>query len=397
MIPIKISDSIHYIGTNDRRKELFENIWPLPNGVSYNSFLINDDKTVLLDTVESGSLASFVGTVADILHGKQLDYLVINHMEPDHSGEIKTIVSRWPEVKIIGNNKTFKMLEGLYGITGNLHEVKDGDMLELGRHTLKFVTTPWVHWPETMMTYDLTDKVLFSGDAFGTFGTLDGNIFDDEIDFTLYEDEMRRYYSNIVGKYSNMVQKALGKLAGMEISCICPLHGPIWRSHPEKVIGLYDRWSRYEAEEGVVIVYASMYGNTAGVADYIARRVAEQGIRRVRVFDVSKTHMSYIVSEIWKYKGLILGSCAYNSYMFPLMENLCRELQHVGIGNRVLGLFGGYSWSGGGVKNLSLFATESGMELVGEPADIFGAPIPEKLEKCDALAKAVAERAKGSL
>lgn len=385
---INVTDTIYYIGVNDRRKELFENLWPLPNGVSYNSYLIRDEKTALLDTVEAGSSGeAFLAMVEEALDGKVLDYLIINHMELDHSGEIAAVVRRWPNIQIVGNKKTFKILEGYYGITDNLLEMCDGGELSLGYHNLKFVYTPWVHWPETMMTYCTTEKVLFSADAFGTFGTLDGTIFDDEIDFEVYREEMRRYYSNIVGKYSGMVQKAFAKLAGVEIKVICPLHGPVWRSNPGRVLALYDRWSRYMARDGVVIIYASMYGNTAQIADYIARKVAELGIHKIKVHDVSKTHISYLISDIWKYKGVILGSCAYNAEMFPLMEQLTRELQHMGVKEKYLGLFGSYSWNGGGVRNLQCFADEIGWEMVAPSADLFGSPTPEKLAQCDAIAQ----------
>lgn len=387
---INVTDKIFWLGVNDRRKNLFENMWPLPNGVSYNSYLIKDEKTALIDTVEMGTDAGYLSWVENLLDGRELDYLVINHMEPDHSGEIGAIVRRYPNVEIVGNQKTFKILEAYYGINSNLLDVCDGAELNLGYHKLKFVFTPWVHWPETMMTYDMTDGVLFSADAFGTFGTLDGGIFDDQIDFEIYREEMRRYYSNIVGKYSNMVQKALAKLEGVPVNFLCPLHGPIWRENPSKVIELYDRWSRYQAREGVVVIYASMYGNTAQTADYIARRLSQEGVTQIKVHDVSKSHLSYLISDIWKYKGVILGSCAYNTNMFPMMENLTRELEHMGVKNKYLGLFGSYSWNGGGVRNLSTFAQNIGWEQVASAADIFGAPTAEKLKACDEIAAAMA-------
>lgn len=392
---IKVTDKIYWLGVNDRRKQLFENMWPLPNGVSYNSYLIKDEKTALLDTVEMGSDAGYLQWVESLLDGRELDYLIINHMELDHAGEIGAIVRRYPKVQIVGNLKTFKILEGYYGITDNLIDVCDGAELDLGYHKLKFVFTPWVHWPETMMTYDITDGVLFSADAFGTFGTLDGGIFDDQIDFETYREEMRRYYSNIVGKYSNMVQKALAKLAGIPVNYLCPLHGPIWRENPSKVIELYDRWSRYEARDGVVIIYASMYGNTAQTADYIARKLSENGVKQIKVHDVSKSHLSYLISDIWKYKGVILGSCAYNTNMFPLMEMLTRELEHMAVKNKYLGLFGSYSWNGGGVRNLNCFAENIGWEMVAPSADIFGTPTAEKLAACDVIAEAMAAKLRG--
>lgn len=393
---VNVSERVHWIGVNDRRKNLFENIWPLPNGVSYNSYLITDEKSALIDTVEMGSDGAYIERIELLLNGKELDYLIINHMELDHAGEIETVVRRYPNIKIVGNSKTFRILHGYFGsLCNNLVEVCDGDMLDLGYHKLKFIFTPWVHWPETMMTYDTTEQILFSADAFGTFGTLDGGVFDDQTHFEFYEDEMRRYYSNIVGKYSGMVQKAFVKLNGVTIRTICSLHGPIWRTNVCQVIDLYDRWSTYKAEDGVVVIYASMYGNTARMADYIANGIAQQGIRKIKVHDVSKTHISYLINDIWKYKGVILGSCAYNGEMFPQMESLCREMVHMGVKNRSLGIFGSYSWNGGGVRNLKKFADEIGWEQVAEPAEIFGRPSQEKYNMCDQLAIAMAAKLKG--
>lgn len=392
--PQKVTGNIFWLGVNDRKKHLFENMWPLPNGVAYNCYLIKDEKTALVDTIEFKISPNFVEQVEELLGGRTLDYLIINHMELDHSGEIRAIIQRYPNVKIIGNSKTFKVVEAYYGITENLLQVEDGHELSLGHHHLKFVMTPWVHWPETMMTYDTTEQVLFSGDAFGCFGTLDGGVFDDEIDFEYYEEDMRRYFSNIVGKYANMVQKAFKKLEGVPVKVVCPVHGPVWRSNPQIVLGLYDKWSRMEAENGVVIIYASMYGNTEQIADYIARKMADQGIRKIRIHDVSKTHISELINQIWKYKGVILGSCAYNSEMFPMMENLTRELEHMGVKNRELALFGSYSWNGGGVKGLKKFHENIGWNLVAEPVDIYGIPTAEKYAACDALALAMSEKLK---
>lgn len=391
---VPVVGKVHWIGVNDRRKRLFENIWPLDRGVSYNSYLIVDNKTALVDTIEDRAAGNYIERIESLLNGRQLDYLIINHMEPDHSGEIVEIFNHFKGVKLVGNAKTFKMVEAYWGIRDNLIQVDDGDTLDLGHHKLKFVMTPWVHWPETMMTYDQTEQILFSGDAFGSFGTLDGGIFDDEINFEFFEDEMRRYYSNIVGKYSNMVQKAFAKLKDVPVKVVASAHGPVWRTNPSRVLDLYDRWSRYEAEEGVVIIFASMYGNTEAIADYIGRRIADHGIKNIRIHDVSRTHISHLINEIWKYRGLVLGSSAYNSEMFPLMEQLTRELTHMGIKNKKLALFGSYSWNGGGVKNLLKFAEEAKLELVAEPAEIYGKPNAEKLKQFDELAKRIADSIK---
>lgn len=381
MKQIVISNKIFYLGTNDRKKALFENNWPLPNGVAYNSYLINDNKTALVDTLEFGSKDDYLDQISALLSGKNLDYLIVNHMEPDHSSMIGTMLKFYPTLRIVSNIKAFKMLEAYFNIKPeNFIEVKDGDILDLGYHKLTFHITPWVHWPETMMTYDTIDKVLFSCDAFGSFGTLDGGIFDDEINFDRYEDEMRRYYSNIVGKYSNMVQKAFAKLSGVDIKIICPSHGPIWRSNPAKAIDLYNQWSRYESEEGVVITYASMYGNTEKMADYVARLISENGIKNIRVYDVSKTHVSYILSDIWRYKSVILGSCAYNAGMHPMMEHLCHELSVIQPKDKNYALFGSYSWNGGGLKSLIAFAEKMSWNKVSEPVELMGSPDLAKME-----------------
>ncbi len=382
MKKIVVSNRIHYIGANDRRKALFENNWPLPQGVAYNSYLISDDKSLLIDTLEFGSKDDYIDEIESILQGKPLDYLVVNHMEPDHSSMIGLLLRVFPSMKIIGNNKSFKILEAYYKLKpGQFFEVCDGEELDLGYHKLKFVMTPWVHWPETMMTYDMTDKVLFSCDAFGSFGTLDGGVFDDEIDFEArYEGEMLRYYSNIVGKYSNMVQKALAKLEGVPVKFVCPSHGPVWRKDPIKVISLYDKWSKYESEQGVVIAFASMYGNTEKMADYIARLIAEKGEKNIIIHDVSKTHISYIIRDIWKYNTLILGSCAYNAGMHPMMAQLCHELEVAAPKNKRYSLFGSYSWSGGGLKMLESFSSKMSWQLAEKPVEVLGIPDYDKME-----------------
>jgi flavorubredoxin len=390
MKKIVVSNKVFYLGTNDRKKSLFENNWPLPNGVSYNSYLIADDKTALIDTLEFGSKEDYLEEIELILEGRELDYLIVNHMEPDHSSMIGWIIRRYPKVKIVANVKAFKMLDAYFGVNAeSLHEVKDGEELNLGYHNLKFILTPWVHWPETMMTYDTSDKILFSCDAFGTFGTLDGGIFDDEINFNFYEDEMRRYYSNIVGKYSHMVQKAFTKLQGTDIRFICPSHGPIWRTNPAKAVELYDKWSRHEAEEGVVIAFASMYGNTEKMADYVARLIAERGIKNIRVYDVSKTHVSFILNDIWKYKSLILGSSAYNAGMHPMMQHLCNELEVLNPKNKNFALFGSYSWSGGGLKSLSAFAEKMEWTQTAPPVELMGSPSELKMEGFAEIAKTI--------
>ena len=373
-----ISNKIHYIGTNDRKKHLFENNWPLPYGVSYNSYLIADEHPALVDTLEYGSDSDYLTNIDTILEGRPLEYLIINHLEPDHSSMIGEILRTYPDVTVVGNCTTFKLLANYYAVPQEQKlEVMDGSTLSLGHHVLTFAWVPWVHWPETMVTYDTTDKVLFSCDAFGGFGTLDGGIFDDEIDFDkFYLTEMRRYYSNIVGKWSDKVQGAFQKLGGLEIKIICPSHGPIWRENPGKVLSLYNRWSTHQAEKGVVIIYASMYGNTEKMADKIARALAQEGVKNIRVFDVSKTHVSYLINEIWEYNGLILGTCAYNGQMHPMMHHLVHEISVANPKNKVVGVFGSSSWNGAGVKTLKkeleaikITPTEKSVELFGVTTD----------------------------
>ncbi|MCX7653288.1 MAG: FprA family A-type flavoprotein [Fervidobacterium sp.] len=393
-IVAKIVDDIYYVGVNDRDTHLFENIWPLPKGVSYNSYLIVDDKTALIDTVKVSKMKEYIEKISQILNGKKLDYLIINHMEPDHSGAIASIVHAYPDVKIVGNKKTFEFVKAMYHIGGNFYEVKEGDEIELGNRKLKFFMTPMVHWPETMMTYELKDKILFAGDAFGGFGSLDGGIFDDEVDVKYFENEIRRYYSNIVGKFGPMVQKALQKLSSLEIKIVCSTHGPVWRTNPNHIISAYDRWSKYEYEEGVVIAYGTMYGNTEKMADYVARILAEEGVRNIRVMNTSTTHESFIINEIWRFKGVILGTCTYNNWIFPPMENLVINLSHKGIPNRVFGVFGTYGWSGGGVKGITDYIQKNKWTMVGEPVEVNFSPKDEDFEKLKKLAVEMARAVK---
>lgn len=382
----KVSDGIYWVGVNDRQIAFFERVWPLPYGVAYNSYLLTDDRNVLIDTVGECAGGSYVARIESLLNGRELDYLVINHMEPDHTGSLPAVLARYPHLQVLGNKKTCEILSTYYPGLSSFREVQDGEVLSIGEKSLQFHFTPWVHWPETMMTYEVKSGTLFSGDAFGSFGAFDGAIFDDEMDALRYEDEMLRYYSNIVGKYSKMVQKALAKLSALSISTIASTHGLIWRSNPSWVIGRYDTWSRQEGENGVVIAVASMYGSTMSLGDYIARRLAENGVRRIIFHDVSRSHVSDILRDVWRYKGLVLGSVAYNGEMFPLMAQLCYELQHHNVQNKYLAIFGGSSWNGGGVRSLQKFAEESGLQLVSTPVEMRGLVSEAVLQQCDTLA-----------
>lgn len=391
----EIADKIYYVGVNDRQKALFENMWPLPYGVSYNSYLIVDEKTVLVDTVDVCYSDIFLKKIEDALAGRELDYLIVNHMEPDHAGSIRLLRHRYPGVQIVGNTKTFGMLAGFHGIKEGLYEVKEGDSLNIGNRSLTFYMAPMVHWPEVMVTYDAADKLLFSADAFGTYGALDGGVIDTEMNVEHFWEEMIRYYANIVGKYGNPVQMALRKLSGLEIQTICSTHGPVWRENIAKVVGIYDRLSRYEGEEGVVIVYGSMYGNTEQMAEAIASSLADNGVRNIVMHNVSKSPASYILKDIFKYKGLIIGSPTYSNQLFPEVDSLLTKIEMREVKNRYFGYFGSFCWAGAAVKRLCAFGEKMKWQTVGCPVEQKQGLIADKYEDCLALGKAMAEAIKG--
>lgn len=392
MNQIKLTDNIFYVGVNDRRTDLFENHMELPNGVSYNSYLIVDEKVALIDPVEAGFMEEYLFKVKSVLQGRKVDYLIINHDEPDHSSSIAAVLREWPEAQVVGNAKTFAPLEAFYGPIENKKVVAEGETLSLGTHTLQFFMVPMVHWPESMVTYEQANGIVFSNDAFGGFGALNGGIFDDQVNLAFYEDDMRRYYANIVGKMAMQALKAIEKLGGLTIKMIAPSHGLVWRSNPAWVIGKYTQWSKHEGEEGVVIVYGSMHGNTGVMADIVARGAAEAGIKEVKVYDVAKTEISFIMSDIWKYKGVIIGACAHYANMFPNMNLLTHEINEFKPKSKCFGIFGGMSWSGGGVKTLAKYAEEGQWNLVAENVEVKGAPIREEdWDKLYNLGKTVAE------
>ena len=313
-------------------------------------------------------------------------------MEPDHSGAIRTLLCHYPGLTIVGNGKTFPMLRNFYGIDTHLLEVKEGDALNIGRRTLNFYMVPMLHWPETMVTYLAGDNLVFSGDVFGAFGTLDGGIFDDQVDLDYLEEEISRYYSNIVGKYGVPAQTALKKLNTLTFNMICATHGPIWRSHVCDIIAKYEKWSKYETDPGVVIAFSSMYGHTEQMADAIGRFLAEKGIRKIRIHDTSKTHPSYIINDIFRYKGVILGSCAYNGGIFPTMETLLSELECMGVKNHYLAYFGNKMWGGGAIPRFKAFAEKIKWEVVAQPNETMGSMTPSDLEQCRVIAEAMAEK-----
>lgn len=348
----EIVKDIFYVGVNDRVKHKFEALWPLPYGVSYNSYIVaGTEKLALIDTVCIEEVREYFNNINSIAGSRRIDYLVINHMEPDHSGSIPEIVLAYPDIKIVGNSKTIDMIKGFYHIDDSERylEVKDGDTIDLGEHTLKFYLTPMVHWPETMMTYVEDLKVLFSGDAFGTFGALNGAVIDRDMETDVYVAEMYRYYSNIVGKYGRFVQKAIEKLSGLEFSYICSTHGPVWNEKIPEIVELYSRLAAYKSEPGVVIVFGSMYGNTAEVAEMIAREISALGVKRIIIHNASHSDMSDMITDAFRYETLIVGSATYSMRLFPPVETFMNAMETREIKNKVFATFGNFTWAPGAV------------------------------------------------
>ena len=390
----KITDDLYYVGASDRRLALFENVYPIPRGVSYNSYVLLDEKTVLLDTADSAVGQQFFENVAAALAGRTLDYLVVNHMEPDHCALIEDLVLRYPAVKIVTNAKAATMIRQFFtfDLDSRLQTVKEGDTLCTGRHTLTFVMAPMVHWPEAMVTYDTTDKVLFSADAFGTFGALNGNIYADEVDFDRdWLDDARRYLVNIVGKYGMQVQAVLKKAATLDIQMICPLHGPIWRQDLGYFIGKYDLWSRYEAEQhGVMIAYGSIYGHTATAAERLASLLAERGVRNIAMYDVSHTDVSYLVSEAFRYSHIVLASSTYNNGIFTPMENLLLDLKAHNLQNRTVAIIENGTWAPVSGKLMRAIIDEmKNMTVIDQSLTLKSAMKEDQSETLSAMAEAI--------
>lgn len=384
-----IQDKVFYVGVNDRTKHKFEGLWPLPIGVSYNSYLIVDDDAVaLIDTVDVAFFSEYINKIQAVIGNRPIDYLIINHMEPDHSGAIALIRKYYPGIKLVGNKKTLEMVQGFYGVVANDDVcVADGDTISLGKHQLKFYLTPMLHWPETMMTYDETNKMLFSGDAFGCFGALNGQVIDSKMDVSPYWPEMERYYACILGKFGAPVQAGLKKLAGVDIKTICSTHGPIWTQHIPQAIDTYKRLATGETQQGLVICYGSMYGNTERVAEAIAQGAAEAGMRKIIVHNLSVSDMSDVLADIFRYNTLAIGGPTYNGGLFPAVDDLMKRLAGRSVSKHKLALFGGFTWSSQAVKVMQAYNEKMKMELVGTPVEWKQGAHADVLQQAQALGK----------
>ncbi len=394
-----VTEDVYWVGANDHRLALFENAYPIPRGVSYNSYLLLDEKTALFDTVDWSGCRQLLENMEHVLAGRPLDYLVINHLEPDHAGSIEEILLRWPNVVIISNEKAFMMMRQ-FKFPVDEHaiiEVKEGDTFSFGRHVVTFVFAPMVHWPEVMVTFDTTDGVLFSADAFGTFGALDGKLFADEVDFDRdWLDDARRYLTNIVGKYGPHIQLILKKAGGIlsQIKYICPLHGPVWRKDLMYFIQKYDTWSRYEPEEkGVMIVYASMYGNTESAAQALAARLCDKGMTKVAVYDVSSTDVSQLISETFKYSHMVLASVTYNLGIYPAMHNFLMDMKALNVQSRTVAIMENGSWAikSGDLMQKFLDEEMKNMTVLNERVSMASSLHEDKAFELETLADAIME------
>lgn len=391
----KVTEDLYWIGANDHRLALFENIHPIPRGVSYNSYLLLDEKTVLFDTIDWSSGRQFLENIEGVLDGRSLDYMVINHVEPDHAASIGEILVRYPDITVVSNEKAFMLMSQFgFGIGDNRVEVSEGDVISFGKHTITFVQAPMVHWPEAMVSFDTTNGVLFSADAFGSFGALDGILFSDEADFDRdWIDDARRYYTNIVGKYGPHVQALLQKAGSIDIKMVCPLHGPLWRKDLGYFIEKYDKWSRYEAEEnGVLIVYASMYGNMESAAQRLASMLTAKGVEKIAVYDVSNTHVSHLIAETFKYSHIVLASVTYNLGIYPLMHNYLMDMKALNMQDRTVAIMEGGSWAPkAGVLMEELLDEMKQMTVLNEKVTVLSTLSESSAAEMEQMADAIVE------
>ncbi|MCG3256147.1 MAG: FprA family A-type flavoprotein [Candidatus Heimdallarchaeota archaeon] len=390
----EVVPDVYYVGVNDHLTKLFEGLWPIPEGVSYNSYIVKGEKTALIETVKIPFIDEFLKKVEEVT-SFDIDYIVLNHIEPDHSSSLPRLLEKVPNATIYCSKKAEGMLDSLYGITENIHVVEEGEKLDLGGRELVFYMDPLVHWPETMITYDAKDKILFSCDAFGSYKALDFGLFDDECDPDIYYEETIRYFSNIVAKYVKYVKKAMEKLAGLDIKIIAPAHGLIWRKNPQRIIDLYIHLSDRMAIPGVVVIWGSMYGNTAKVVNHVVEGIKEAGLP-VKVLNFSNDHLSYLIKETWKYKGVILGFPTYDGGPFLNASYYLHLVKRKDLKERIVGFFGSYMWSGRALKQAADQVKELDWEIVEPLLEFKGSPTDEVLEQAKQLGKAVAERVKSS-
>ena len=395
----RINDDLFWVGGTDRRLALFENAYPIPRGVSYNAYLLLDEKTVLFDTVDRAIPEQFFENIDALLKGRALDYVVVNHMEPDHCATLGEIVLRYPGVQGVCNPKTIPIIKQFYNfdIDSRAIVVKENDTLCTGRHTFTFLMAPMVHWPEVMVTYDTTDKTLFSADAFGTFGAMNGNLFADEVNFERdWLDDARRYYTNIVGKYGPSVQTLLKKASGLDIRTLCPLHGPVWREDISWYVDKYLTWSSYEPEEkAVMIAYGSIYGNTENAANILACKLAERGIRNIAMYDASSTHPSTIISEAFRCSHLVFASATYNGGIFSSMEHVLMDLKAHNLQNRTVALMENGSWGVlSGKQMKEIIGSMKNMTILEQMVTVKSSLKESQIEELDSMADAIAESMK---
>lgn len=395
----RINDDLFWVGGTDRRLALFENAYPIPRGVSYNAYLLLDEKTVLFDTVDRAITEQFFENIDALLKGRALDYVVVNHMEPDHCATLGEIVLRYPGVQVVCNPKTIPIIKQFYNfdIDSRAIVVKENDTLCTGRHTFTFLMAPMVHWPEVMVTYDTTDKTLFSADAFGTFGAMNGNLFADEVNFERdWLDDARRYYTNIVGKYGPSVQTLLKKASGLDICTLCPLHGPVWREDISWYVDKYLTWSSYEPEEkAVMIAYGSIYGNTENAANILACKLAERGIRNIAMYDASSTHPSTIISEAFRCSHLVFASATYNGGIFSSMEHVLMDLKAHNLQNRTVALMENGSWGVlSGKQMKEIIGSMKNMTILEQMVTVKSSLKESQMEELDSMADAIAESMK---
>lgn len=393
---MQINDDVTYVGASDRKLALFEAVYPLVNGVSYNSYLVNDEKTVLLDTVDRSVSGVFFENIAHVLDGRKLDYVIVNHMEPDHAATLGELVLRYPEVKIVSNAKVVAMIKQFFDfdVDARVQVVAEGDTFSTGKHTFTFAMAPMVHWPEVMVTFDTTDGILYSADAFGTFGALAGNVFAGEVDFeNKWLDEARRYYTNIVGKYGPQVQMALKKALALDIKMICPLHGPIWRENIAWFVDKYNKWSTYTPEDNTVLIaYASIYGGTENAANILASELAKKGIKNIAMTDVSVTHPSYIISEAFRCSHIVFAAPTYNAGIFTPMETLLLDLAAHNLQNRTVAFIENGSWAPISAKLMGdIVAKMKNMTVLASKATLKSTVKDAQREELKTLASEIAE------